>query len=477
MNIVNIKLTSVFFLILFLSSLFLTRETYAATLFIDNFDDGNSTGWIVPRNTCSSSWIVSAGTYGISPNGCITESIPEQLIIDLGSNYSFEVDMTMPTSLNDRNFVFKYKDSNNWYGIHTYQGSAYVQKVVDGQEYFLENRQFNYPFVIGGTYHFKIDVINDTRYDVYINGVLQTTAVDNSPFFINYSAGLQASGTGQVWFDNVVVTEILSATPTPTPLPPPPPTSQPTVGPFELPFNYEGRPATESATFANMFWNKATSLFDHSFLADIFTPFTGVSVSSNTTPCTNSLNCYDSHNGTDFSKPISDGYAYSVGNGQVVYTSKPEDECSNDTVGYGCSVIVRYTGSLYTLYAHLNNIAVTEGQNVDINTQIGVIGQSGSATGDHLHFGVLKPVNDKLTSANVQFMKNKDWNYLLTQISNSTNLPRFKAYCTFNAPNGVSFSFSDPSGWAGEYKDPWSMPKNKDGCNINSRYLWKYSIL
>ena len=65
--------------------------------------------------------------------------------------------------------------------------------------------KFNYPFVIGGTYHFKIDVINDTRYDVYINGVLQTTAVDNSPFFINYSAGLQASGTGQVWFDNVVV--------------------------------------------------------------------------------------------------------------------------------------------------------------------------------------------------------------------------------------------------------------------------------
>lgn len=225
----NIKrlILFLFFLILFFSS---PKTTQAQVLFSDNFDDGNSTGWIVPRDTCSFDWNVSLNKYGITTtNNCITETIPSSLSIGTNTSYSFEVDMTMTGSLNDRNFVFKYRDSNNWYGIHTYQNTFFVQKVVNGTEYFLNNWLTNYNFVAGNTYHFKIDIINNTTYNVYIDGILQSTVPDTLPYFDNYSAGLQASGNSQVWFDNVLVTEIISSTPSPVP------TASPTVTPSPSP--------------------------------------------------------------------------------------------------------------------------------------------------------------------------------------------------------------------------------------------------
>ncbi len=458
----------------------------AQVLFSDDFNDGNASGWIVPRNTCASPWTVSSNQYGISTNGCITETIPGDLALGLGVNYSFEVDLSMPNTLEDRNFVFKYKDNNNWYGIHTYGNSVYVQKVVGGTEYFLDNWQFSYDFEIENTYHFKIDLINNTTYRVYIDGVLQRIVPDSVPFFDNYSAGLQASGNSQVWFDNVVVTELPAETPTPTPSPSPSPSPFPTASPsatpastaglFELPFGYEGRPATSSATFASQFWQKATALFDHSFVSGFFTPFTGTGAVS-TSPCGTNLTCYDSHNGTDFDDLGTDGFAYSVSDGVVIYRSETSgvNTCTDDTSGYGCMVLVKYPGNIYGLYGHLQSINVVENQVVTQNTRIGVIGTTGNSSGTHLHFGVLKPVNDKLVSPTTFSMKWKDWEGILKEVSNAKN--KFQAYCTYRSPNGVSFAFQDPSGWLGVSKDPWSLPRPKEGCGVHSPYLWKYSIL
>ena len=211
----SIKKLILFLIFLFLF-IYLPHPIKAQVLFSDDFNDNDANGWIVPRNTCSGTWSVSSNKYGITTNSCITETIPSSLSIGLGVNYSFDVDMTMTSSLSDRNFVFKYKDSNNWYGIHTYQHSLYVQKVVGGTEYFLNNRSQGYDFTVGETYHFTIEVINNTEYRVYVDNVLLATIPDESPYFDNYSAGLQASGNSQVWFDNVVVTEIMDATAAPT---------------------------------------------------------------------------------------------------------------------------------------------------------------------------------------------------------------------------------------------------------------------
>ncbi len=56
--------------------------------------------------------------------------------------------------------------------------------------------------------------------------------------------------------------------------------------------------------------------------------------------------------------------------------------------GYGNFVVVSHGNNLYTLYAHLCGISVSEGQTVSTGTVIGQIGSTGNSTGPHLHFGV-----------------------------------------------------------------------------------------
>jgi murein DD-endopeptidase MepM/ murein hydrolase activator NlpD len=58
--------------------------------------------------------------------------------------------------------------------------------------------------------------------------------------------------------------------------------------------------------------------------------------------------------------------------------------------GYGLTVVIRHA-SVATLYAHLSKIDVKAGQKILANQRIGAVGESGNATGPHLHFEVLIP--------------------------------------------------------------------------------------
>lgn len=55
--------------------------------------------------------------------------------------------------------------------------------------------------------------------------------------------------------------------------------------------------------------------------------------------------------------------------------------------GYGNAVIIDH-GGVQTLYAHMNSIAVSEGQQVSQGKVVGTVGATGNVTGDHLHFEV-----------------------------------------------------------------------------------------
>ncbi len=56
--------------------------------------------------------------------------------------------------------------------------------------------------------------------------------------------------------------------------------------------------------------------------------------------------------------------------------------------GYGRTVIVDHGGGVTTLYAHMRDYGTSEGATVRRGDVLGFVGQSGTATGNHLHFEV-----------------------------------------------------------------------------------------
>ena len=60
----------------------------------------------------------------------------------------------------------------------------------------------------------------------------------------------------------------------------------------------------------------------------------------------------------------------------------------NMGAGYGRQVVLDHGHDLLTLYGHLSSVAVIAGQHVTRGQVIGYVGQSGRATGPHLHYEV-----------------------------------------------------------------------------------------
>jgi murein DD-endopeptidase MepM/ murein hydrolase activator NlpD len=83
------------------------------------------------------------------------------------------------------------------------------------------------------------------------------------------------------------------------------------------------------------------------------------------------------HQGVDYAAPTGTRVR-AVGDGFV--------EFAGTKGGYGNVVILRHHGQYATIYAHLSRITVRKGTRVAQNDTIGAVGQTGWATGPHLHY-------------------------------------------------------------------------------------------
>ena len=86
------------------------------------------------------------------------------------------------------------------------------------------------------------------------------------------------------------------------------------------------------------------------------------------------------HEGIDLPAPVGTP-VFAAGDGRVAYAG-------NGIRGYGNMIVVRHAGDLLTVYAHNSVLLVAQGQPVRAGDRIALVGQSGHATGPHLHFEV-----------------------------------------------------------------------------------------
>lgn len=91
-------------------------------------------------------------------------------------------------------------------------------------------------------------------------------------------------------------------------------------------------------------------------------------------------------------------------NGTVIYSSNDLDRLFSPWPNfYGNLIILEHRLSntpIYTLYAHLSKLDVSEGDLVNAGDKIGEVGATGSAIGSHLHFEVRLDPADYSTTVN-----------------------------------------------------------------------------
>lgn len=94
------------------------------------------------------------------------------------------------------------------------------------------------------------------------------------------------------------------------------------------------------------------------------------------------------HSGIDIARYNREGQ--SIGGKPIVAAaSGTVDVVRNyDGGGYGIYVLISHGGGYQTLYAHMRYTTVQVGQVVQMGDVIGVVGTTGSSTGNHLHFEV-----------------------------------------------------------------------------------------
>ena len=97
---------------------------------------------------------------------------------------------------------------------------------------------------------------------------------------------------------------------------------------------------------------------------------------------------HEPHHGVEFLNEFG-APVYAAGEGVVIFAGSDNSAVYSPLLNfYGNLVVLRHENDMFTLYAHLSKIEVEASQQVQAGEKIGEVGQSGVATGSHLHFEV-----------------------------------------------------------------------------------------
>jgi murein DD-endopeptidase MepM/ murein hydrolase activator NlpD len=88
------------------------------------------------------------------------------------------------------------------------------------------------------------------------------------------------------------------------------------------------------------------------------------------------------HAGLDFSAEIGTEI-YATGDGTI-------EAVDSKLSGYGHHVVIQHGYGYETLYAHMSKVSVRQGEKVTRGQVIGYVGNTGTSTGPHLHYEVIK---------------------------------------------------------------------------------------
>ena len=123
------------------------------------------------------------------------------------------------------------------------------------------------------------------------------------------------------------------------------------------------------------------------------------------------------HTGMDFTAPIGTPI-HATGDGYIAGDNEAREVGGS---GYGRYVVINHGYGYKTLYAHMSKIDVKPGQQVKRGDIIGYVGNTGSSTGPHLHYEVIKG-GEKINPINFYYNDLTPEEYeLMIQISSNSN--------------------------------------------------------
>lgn len=125
------------------------------------------------------------------------------------------------------------------------------------------------------------------------------------------------------------------------------------------------------------------------------------------------FNGYPGHKGVDLGYRSNEEYnkVYANCKGVVEAAVDGLDTMPITAGSWGNYVLVKHQNGMYTRYCHLRKgtVKVKRGQTVDENIVLGIIGESGSVQGRHLHFEVQKTVSASTRIDPTQYLTKPVW--------------------------------------------------------------------